>query len=89
MNQELPKLISIKKAADILGVTPLTLRNWDRDGKLKAMRHPLNNYRVYKRQDIENFINSINENSGKPSIIVTKKDTQKGPIKIKVKHEEE
>ncbi len=89
MTQELPKLISIKKAAEILGVTPLTLRNWDRDGKLKAMRHPLNNYRVYKRQDIENFINSINEESGRPQISIVKKSPQKGPIKIKVKHEEE
>ena len=50
------KLISIKKASEMLGVTPLTLRNWDKNGKLKAMRHPLNNYRVYKVEDIERLI---------------------------------
>jgi len=32
------KLISIKKAADMLGVTRMTLRRWDASGKLKAVR---------------------------------------------------
>ena len=85
-DHELPKLISIKKAAELLGVTPLTLRNWDRDGKLKAMRHPLNNYRVYKRQDIERFITSINESSGP---ISNRKSSKPGPRKLSVRHEEE
>lgn len=42
------KLINVKKAAEILGVNPETLRRWDRQGKLKARRHIMNNYRVYK-----------------------------------------
>ncbi len=87
MSEELPKLISIKKAAEIIGVTPLTLRNWDRDGKLKALRHPMNNYRVYRRQDIEKLILSINETSGRPA---TKKETsvKSGPKKLQVRHED-
>ena len=85
MSEELPQLMSIKKAAEMLSVTPLTLRNWDRDGKLKALRHPLNNYRVYKRQDIEKFIAGINETSGRPII----KKVRSGPKKLSVKHEEE
>lgn len=43
----------------MLGVTPLTLRNWDKNGKLKAYRHPMNNYRVYKLEDIENVVSGI------------------------------
>jgi len=39
-----------------LGVTPLTLRNWDKRGKLKAYRQPINNYRVYKTQQLELFL---------------------------------
>ncbi|OHA23897.1 MAG: hypothetical protein A3B11_02045 [Candidatus Taylorbacteria bacterium RIFCSPLOWO2_01_FULL_44_26] len=57
------QLISIKKAADLLGITPLTLRNWDKNGKLKALRHPINNYRVYKRQDIEKLLEEISNNT--------------------------
>jgi len=51
--------ISIKDAAKKLGVTRLTLRNWDKQGKLVALRHPMNNYRVYEVSDIEKIINQI------------------------------
>lgn len=53
------KFILIKDAAAMLGVSALTLRNWDRDGKLLAHRHPISNYRMYKIEDIENIINQI------------------------------
>jgi len=58
------KYITINAAAKILGVTTLTLRNWDKQGKLLASRHPLNNYRVYNITDIENLIKRID--CGKP-----------------------
>ncbi|MBA7595524.1 hypothetical protein ES703_02488 [subsurface metagenome] len=45
--------ITIKEAADILSVSPMTLRRWDKKRKLKADRHPLNNYRIYDRREIE------------------------------------
>ena len=32
------KLITIKQASELLGVTPLTLRRWDKSGRLKAIR---------------------------------------------------
>lgn len=50
---------SIKEAAGILGVSPLTLRNWDKSGKFKAQRHPMNNYRVYKLSALEHIIEDI------------------------------
>ena len=50
------KYYNIKQAAKILGVTPLTLRNWDKRGKLKPYRHPVNNYRVYKTEQLELFL---------------------------------
>ena len=53
------KYLTIKEVAKILGVTPLTLRNWDKTGKLKAYRNPINNYRVYKPEEIELFLRSI------------------------------
>lgn len=56
------KYISIKKAAATLGVSPLTLRNWDKKGMLVAYRNPINNYRVYRMDQIELFLRRI-ENS--------------------------
>jgi len=50
---------TVGEVAYILGVTPLTLRNWDDKGKLKAKRNPINNYRMYKAQDIEHFLRKI------------------------------
>jgi MerR family transcriptional regulator, copper efflux regulator len=78
---ELPQLLTIKGAAKLLCVTPLTLRNWDRDGKLKALRHPLNNYRVYKRVDVEKLIETIASN-----ISPSTPRRRKGPHKLPVKH---
>ncbi len=83
MTESLPKLVNIKQAAQMLNVTPLTLRNWDKAGKLTALRHPLNNYRVYKREDIEKLLLVISTNT----IAAPKKS--KGPKKLSVKHLDE
>lgn len=45
--------LTVSQAALYLGVTATTMRNWDREGKLIAMRHPLNCYRLYKRMDLD------------------------------------
>lgn len=51
--------LTIKEVAKILGVTPQTLRNWDKSGKLKPYRNPINNYRVYKPEQIKLFLREI------------------------------
>jgi len=53
------RYLAIKEVAKLLGVTPLTLRNWDKVGKLKAYRNPINNYRVYKPEEIELFLRKL------------------------------
>jgi len=58
------RYLTVKEVAKILGVTTQTLRNWDRKGKLRALRNPLNNYRIYKPEDIELFLRKI-ESKGK------------------------
>lgn len=45
--------LTIKEAAKILGVAPITLRRWDNSGKLKTKRHPMNNYRIYDFVEVE------------------------------------
>jgi excisionase family DNA binding protein len=71
--------ITIKQASKILGVSPLTLRNWDNNGKLKAHRHPMNNYRVYKIEDLETVIRDIEAGTGRR--ISTKKEIKKLIVK--------
>ena len=46
------EFITIKEAAEILSVSRDTLRRWDRAGKLKTKRHPMNNFRIYNPDDI-------------------------------------
>lgn len=69
-----PTFISIKKAANMLGVTALTLRNWDKKGKLTPLRHPINNYRVYKLEEIEKLLVVIGTNTeSRPTFSKNKK----------------
>ena len=65
------RYITIKDASKILGMSKITLRNWDKSGKLKAHRHPFNNYRVYKIEDIDKVLEMIESND---FIIKKKKD---------------
>jgi hypothetical protein len=44
--------LTIREAANLLGVSVATLRNWDRQDKLKPRRHPINGYRMYDRAEI-------------------------------------
>ncbi len=59
------KYITIKNAAKLLHVTPLTLRNWDRKGVLKPYRNPANNYRMYRLDQIEGFLRGIEQSKAK------------------------
>ena len=45
--------MTVKDAAALLGVSEATLRRWDRAGKLRARRHPMNDYRLYLKKDLE------------------------------------
>lgn len=53
--------LGLKEVSRILGVTPLTLRNWDKKGVLTAYRNPINNYRVYRYADVADFIAEIRQ----------------------------
>ena len=44
--------LTIAQAADLLGISVSTLRNWDRQGRLTPRRHPINGYRIYNRAEI-------------------------------------
>ncbi len=48
--------LNVSEAAEKLGVNPETLRRWDRTGKFKSERNPINNYRVYPEDKIIGLI---------------------------------
>ena len=50
--------------ADYLGVSRNTLRNWGRDGRIKEHRHPINNYRLYKRDDLDRLLREAEVSGG-------------------------
>jgi len=53
--------ITIKEAAEILSVSRDTLRRWDKAGKLKTRRHPMNNFRIYDPAEVEALRKAILE----------------------------
>ena len=50
---------SLSEASEVLGKSKETLRRWDRDGKLEAVREPISNYRVYKKEQLNIFSNLL------------------------------
>lgn len=45
--------LTLSEASELIGKSKETLRRWDREGKLTAVREPMSNYRVYKREQVE------------------------------------
>ncbi len=54
------KLLRIREAAELLGVNPQTLRRWDNEGRLKAVRIGKRQDRRYKIEDLQKIIDSQN-----------------------------
>ncbi len=59
MGTKLSEYLTVRQAADLLGICSETLRRWDRSGKLKSTRHPINGYRLYQSDELTCFLNSI------------------------------
>jgi DNA (cytosine-5)-methyltransferase 1 len=57
ININLPKLLTIRQAAEMLNVHAETLRRWDRQGKLTAIRVNDRGDRRYRQEDIEAYLN--------------------------------
>lgn len=63
------KYLTIREVAEILGVTPLTLRNWDKKGLLAAARNPINNYRMYRYSEIADFVVAMERRGRRSSTV--------------------
>ncbi len=56
---KLRDFLRISEAAEYLGVSPNTLRNWERAGKILAERHPVNRYRLFRQQDLDTLLGQV------------------------------
>lgn len=45
--------LTLAETAELLGKNKQTLRRWDNEGKLNAVREPMSNYRVYRKSDVQ------------------------------------
>ena len=50
------EFVLVKEAAELLGVCPNTIRAWGESGKLTEYRHPMNDYRMFKKKDIDKLL---------------------------------
>jgi excisionase family DNA binding protein len=56
---KLSEYVKVAEAADILGVSPGTVRTWAADGKIPMHRNPANGYRLFKREELNKFLQNI------------------------------
>ena len=59
--------LTVAAAAEFIGVSKDTLRRWDRAGKLRAHRHPINRYRLYAREELQGFLKTLNGGDRRPA----------------------
>ncbi|MBK9354670.1 MAG: DNA (cytosine-5-)-methyltransferase [Bacteroidetes bacterium] len=55
--------MTLSETSDYIGKSKETLRRWDKEGKLTAVREPMSNYRVYRKSDVDVlFANFLDKN---------------------------
>ena len=59
MKTKLSEYVKVAEAAEILGVSQGTLRNWAEAGKIPVHKNPANGYRLFERRDLESFLSEI------------------------------
>lgn len=62
--RNLKSYLTIGEAAHILGVNPMTLRRWDTQGKLKALRHPISGFRLYTEEELLQLLSKLSRQRG-------------------------
>ncbi len=59
MKAKLSEYVMVAEAAEILGVSQGTIRTWAEAGKIPMHKNPANGYRLFRRDDLEDFLNSV------------------------------
>ena len=56
---KLTDYVKIAAAAQIVGVSQNTLRQWAESGKMPVRRNPANGYRLFRKKDLEAFLGRV------------------------------
>jgi DNA (cytosine-5)-methyltransferase 1 len=67
-NLVMSEYISLSEASELLGKSKETLRRWDNEGKLNAVREPMSNYRMYRKSEINSLFSSFIDDSIKETV---------------------
>lgn len=55
--------MTLSETSEYIGKSKETLRRWDKEGKLMAVREPMSNYRVYRKSDVDTlFADFLDDN---------------------------
>ena len=55
----LKSYLTIQEAAEVVGVSPKTLRRWDKLKKFSSIRNPLNGYRLYEKDKLQSLLREV------------------------------
>ena len=61
MKTRLNEYVKVAEAAEILGVSQGTVRTWAEAGKIPMHKNPANGYRLFKRAELEQFLDYIDK----------------------------
>ena len=64
--EKLSEYVKIAEAARVLGISQNTLRAWAEAGKIPMHRNPANGYRLFRRDDLEDFLKQVAEPNVRP-----------------------
>lgn len=59
MKTKLSEYVKVAEAAEILGVSQGTVRTWAEAGKIPMHKNPANGYRLFKRYELDAFLEQI------------------------------
>lgn len=59
MRPNLREYVKVAEAAKILGVSQGTVRTWAEAGKIPMQKNPANGYRLFRRDDLLEFLDKI------------------------------
>ncbi len=51
--------LTLAETSKLIGKSKETLRRWDKEGILNAVREPVSNYRMYRKSDVQDLLGSL------------------------------